>query len=189
MSKGVYSRSEHRVLTWTPASLLPPPIPFPLPSIPHQVLAVGCKRLWRLHWTHRFDMIILGASIASYVVIGIPGNRRALYVDKHPGLSDLIELPRAMMVLRCVPRSAFVVVLRFFFVPFLFPSHLLSSPFFSLPLLVVTDPGSQSRLFRLPTMLRSLRFYREKTSVLSFLVGSHRMRHICRIAPTVRDTY
>ena len=70
-----------------------------------QVLAVGCKRLWRLHWSHRFDAVILITSMASYLVIGIPGNTRVLYVDNHPGLSDLIELPRAMMVLRCVPRS------------------------------------------------------------------------------------
>lgn len=93
---------------WVPASFCLPPPPL-LTLISHQVLAVGCRRLWRLHWAHRFDLIILGASIASYLVIGIPGSRRVLYVDKHPGLSDLIELPRAMTVLRCVPRSGVVV--------------------------------------------------------------------------------
>lgn len=93
---------------WNPSSFCP----LPLAPISHQVLAVGCRRLWRLHWAHRFDIIILGASIASYLVIGIPGNRRVLYVDKHPGLSDLIELPRAMMVLRCVPLRGVVVVLH-----------------------------------------------------------------------------
>ena len=52
---------------------------------------------------------------------------------------------------------------------FFFPSHLLSSPFFSLSLLVVTQirchiAGSSPPL---PTTVRALHFYREKISALS----------------------
>lgn len=65
-----------------------------------QVLAVGCRRLWRLHWAHRFDLVVLGMCLASYLSVGVPGNTRALYVDRHPALSDVVELPRAVAVLR-----------------------------------------------------------------------------------------
>ncbi|CAM9781465.1 unnamed protein product [Pylaiella littoralis] len=65
-----------------------------------KVLAVGCRGLWRLYWAHRFDLIVLGVCVASYLFVGVPGNRLALFVDRHPGLSDVMELPRAMVVLR-----------------------------------------------------------------------------------------
>ena len=60
---------------------------------------------------------------------------------------------------------------------FFFPSHLLSSPFFSLSLLVVTQirghiAGSSPPL---PTTVRALHFYREKISALSSLVDSRRI--------------
>ena len=59
---------------------------------------------------------------------------------------------------------------------FLFPSHLLSSPFYSLPPSRNSDPGSHSRLFSpLPTTVRALHFYREKISALSSLVDSRRL--------------
>ncbi|CBN80110.1 K+ transporter, Kef-type [Ectocarpus siliculosus] len=67
-----------------------------------KVLAVGGRRLLRLHWAHRFDLIILATCLASYLFVGMPGNRRALYVDHHPLLSDVIELPMALAVLRLV---------------------------------------------------------------------------------------
>eukprot|EP00752_Nemacystus_decipiens_P018420 g16518.t1 len=67
-----------------------------------KVLAVGCRRLWRLHWAHRFDFVVLGTCLASYLFVGVPGNTSALYVDRHPGLSDVVELPRAVTVLRLV---------------------------------------------------------------------------------------
>lgn len=70
-------------------------------SLPRQVLAVGGRRLLRLHWAHRFDLIILVTRLASYLVVGVPGNTRALYVDHHPMLSDVIELPIAIAVFRC----------------------------------------------------------------------------------------
>ena len=66
----------------------------------------------------------------------------------------------------------------FFCPPFLFvPSHLLSSPFFSLSLLVVTQirghiAGSSPPL---PTTVRALHFYHEKISALSYLVDSRRI--------------
>ena len=63
---------------------------------------------------------------------------------------------------------------RFIFFPrhFFFPSHLLSSPFYSLSLLVVTQirghiAGSSPPI---PTTVRALYFYREKISALSSLV-------------------
>ncbi|CAN0312478.1 unnamed protein product, partial [Ectocarpus sp. 12 AP-2014] len=65
-----------------------------------KVLAVGGRRLLRLHWAHRFDLIILVTCLASYLLVGVPGNRRALYVDHHPVLSDVVELPMALAVLR-----------------------------------------------------------------------------------------
>lgn len=74
----------------------------PLRIPTQQALAVGCRRLWRLHWAHRLDLVILVACLASYLAVGVPGNRRALYVDLHPALSDVVELPRAMAVMRCV---------------------------------------------------------------------------------------
>ena len=45
------------------------------------------------------------------------------------------------------------------------------------PILVVTpDQGSNSRLFfPLPTTVRALHFYREKTAITSSLVGSRRI--------------
>eukprot|EP00903_Cladosiphon_okamuranus_P010280 g9732.t2 len=67
-----------------------------------KVLAVGCRRLWRLHWAHRFDLVVLGTCLASYLSVGMPGNTLALYVDRHPDLSDVMELPRALAVLRLV---------------------------------------------------------------------------------------
>ncbi|CAN0026247.1 unnamed protein product [Ectocarpus fasciculatus] len=67
-----------------------------------KVLAVGGRRLLRLHWAHRFDLMILMACLASYLLVGVPGNRRALYVDRHPMLSDVVELPMAIAVLRLV---------------------------------------------------------------------------------------
>ena len=64
-------------------------------------------------------------------------------------------------------------------VRFVFPSHLLSSPFFLVPPSRNWDPGSQSRLFPpLPTTVRALNLYREDSPALSSLVDS------CRIAPT-----
>ncbi|CAM9499373.1 unnamed protein product, partial [Hapterophycus canaliculatus] len=67
-----------------------------------KALAMGCRRLWRLHWAHRFDLIILAACLVSYLSVGVPRNTRALYVDLHPALSDVAELPRAMAVMRLV---------------------------------------------------------------------------------------
>ncbi|CAM9588976.1 unnamed protein product [Ectocarpus sp. 4 AP-2014] len=67
-----------------------------------KVLAVGGTRLLRLHWAHRFDLIILVTCLASYLFVGVPGNRRALHVDHHPVLSDVVELPMALAVLRLV---------------------------------------------------------------------------------------
>ena len=60
---------------------------------------------------------------------------------------------------------------------FFFPSHLLSPPFYSLSLLVVTQirghiAGSSPPL---PTTVRALHFYREKISALSSLVDSRRI--------------
>ena len=60
---------------------------------------------------------------------------------------------------------------------FLLPSHLLSSPFYSLSLLAVTQirghiAGSSPPL---PTTVRALYFYREKISALSSLVDSRRI--------------
>ena len=46
---------------------------------------------------------------------------------------------------------------------------------FSLPPGRNSDPGSHSRLFSLPTPVRALHFYREKTSALSSLVDSRRI--------------
>ena len=67
----------------------------------------------------------------------------------------------------------------FYFISFFFffPSHLLSSPFYSLPLLVVTQirghiAGSSPPL---PTTVRALHFYREKISALSSLVDQRRI--------------
>ena len=70
--------------------------------------------------------------------------------------------------------STVVVRVLPFFSP---PSHLLSSPFFSLSLLVVTQirghmAGSSPPL---PTTVRALHFYREKISALSSLVESRRI--------------
>ena len=67
------------------------------------------------------------------------------------------------------------IVLEFFF--FFSPSHLLSSPFYSLSLLVVTQirghiAGSSPPL---PTTVRALHFYREKISALSSLANSRRI--------------
>ena len=64
----------------------------------------------------------------------------------------------------------------FFFLSF-FPFHLLSSPFYSLSLLVVAQirghiTGSSPPL---PTTVRALHFYREKISALSSLVDSRRI--------------
>lgn len=89
-------------------TLLPPIL------ISEQMLAVGYRRLWR-HWAHRFDLVVLGASIAAYVVSLLPGNSAALYVDSHPCISDLFELPRAMVVLRCVPWYSYRSVGLFFY--------------------------------------------------------------------------
>ena len=67
---------------------------------------------------------------------------------------------------------------RFFSIFFLFfPSHLLSSPFYSLSLLVATQirghiAGSSPPL---PTTVRALHFFREKISALSSLVDSRRI--------------
>ena len=60
---------------------------------------------------------------------------------------------------------------------FFLPSHLLSSPFCSLSLLVVTQirghiVGSSPHL---PTTVRALHFYREKISAVSSLVDSRRI--------------
>ena len=58
-----------------------------------------------------------------------------------------------------------------------FPSHLLSSPFYLLSLLVVTQiRGHIAGSFPpLPTTVRALHFYREKISALSSLVDSRRI--------------
>ena len=68
----------------------------------------------------------------------------------------------------------FLPFLLFFFFP---PSHLLSSPFYSLSLLVVAQirghiAGSSPPL---PTTVRAVHFYREKISALSSLVDSRRI--------------
>ena len=64
---------------------------------------------------------------------------------------------------------------RFFFS--FFPSHSLSSPFYSLSLLVVTQiRGHIAGSFpTLPTTVRALHLYREKISPLSSLVDSRRL--------------
>ncbi|CAM9717141.1 unnamed protein product [Scytosiphon promiscuus] len=67
-----------------------------------KALALGFRGLWRLHWAHRFDLVILVACLSSYLFVGVPGNTRALFVDLHPALSDVVELPRAMAVMRLV---------------------------------------------------------------------------------------
>ena len=64
------------------------------------MLAVGYRRLWRLHWAHRFDLVVLTTCLASYLAVGVPGNTRALYVDRRADLSDVVELSRAVVVLR-----------------------------------------------------------------------------------------
>ena len=59
-----------------------------------------------------------------------------------------------------------------------FSSHLLSSPFYSLPPSRNSDPGSHTvagSCPRLPTTVRALHFYREKISALSSLVDSRRI--------------
>ena len=69
-------------------------------------------------------------------------------------------------------------LLYFVYLLFFFPSHLLSSPFYSPSLLVVTQirghiAGSSPPL---PTTVRALQFfYREKISALSSLVASRRI--------------
>ena len=72
-------------------------------------------------------------------------------------------------------RKAAVLLYSFLF----FSSHLLSSPFYSPSLLVVTQIRGHilnSRLFSpLPTTVRALHFYREKISALSSLVDSRRI--------------
>lgn len=92
---------------YPPSHQIPPPSPPPVTKTPplfvlSQVLAVGLKPLCTAHWANRFDLLILVASTASYVVAGIPGSKRALYIDRRAGISDLVELPRAVRVLRCV---------------------------------------------------------------------------------------
>lgn len=66
-----------------------------------QVVAVGWKPLCRAHWANRFDLLVLGISLASFFPAELPGNRVALLIDGHPVVSDLLELPRAIRVLRC----------------------------------------------------------------------------------------
>ena len=68
---------------------------------------------------------------------------------------------------------------RFLFF-FYFPSHLLCSPFYSLPPSRNSDPGSHNRLFSPPTHYGSCLAYlvfcfREKISALSSLVDSRRI--------------
>ena len=68
------------------------------------------------------------------------------------------------------------MLLRVCFV-FFFPSHLLSTPFYSPSLLVVTQirghiAGSSPPLL---TTVRALHFYREKISAISSLVDSRRI--------------
>lgn len=62
---------------------------------------MGLRRLWRLHWAHRFDLVMLGVSVSAYLIVEMPGSKNALYVDSRPIVSDLLELPRSMMVFRC----------------------------------------------------------------------------------------
>lgn len=66
-----------------------------------QVVAVGWKPLCRAHWANRFDLLVLGISLASFFPAEFPGNRAALLIDGHPLVSDILELPRAIRVLRC----------------------------------------------------------------------------------------
>ena len=74
-------------------------------------------------------------------------------------------------VVRCVTT-------RFFLFYFICIPFIVFAPLFSLPSINSrnSDPGSHSRLFSpLPTTVRALHFYREKTSALSFLVDSRRI--------------
>ena len=62
----------------------------------------------------------------------------------------------------------------FFFLFFVIPFIILAL-LFSLPASRNSDPGPHSRLFSpLPTTVRAFHFYGEKTSALSFLIGSRR---------------
>ena len=63
-----------------------------------------------------------------------------------------------------------------FFFPFFFPSHLLSSPFYSLPPSRNSDPGSHNRLFSPPTHYGScLAFLSREDFCSFFLVDSRRI--------------
>ena len=66
--------------------------------------------------------------------------------------------------------------IKYHFFSFFFPSYLLSSPFCSLSLLVVTQTRSHiaGSFPPIPTTVRALHFYREKISALSSLVDSRR---------------
>ena len=69
------------------------------------------------------------------------------------------------------------VTIRIFYGDFFSPCHLLSSPFYSLSLLAVTQirghiAGSSPPL---PTTVRALHFYHEKISALSSLADSRRL--------------
>ena len=59
--------------------------------------------------------------------------------------------PRWLDYILCTWYTAAVVLLYLFFYFTFFPSHLLSSPFCSLPPSRNSDPGSHSRLFSPPT--------------------------------------
>ena len=77
-----------------------------------------------------------------------------------------------------VPNDALnIYTSKYIYNIFIFPSHLLSSPFYYLSLLVVTQiRGHIAGSFPpLPTTVRALHFYREKISALSSLVDSRRI--------------
>ena len=88
-----------------------------------------------------------------------------------------LSIPSSTQVELCLPTLGGLSSCLFFFIFFfLFPSHLLSSPFCSLPPSRNSDLGSHNRLFSpLSTTVRALHFYREKNSALSSLVDSRRI--------------
>lgn len=65
------------------------------------MIAVGWKPFYQANWVNVFDLVVLHSSLLAFFIGEIPGNRIALILDLHDGVSDLLELPRAMRVLRC----------------------------------------------------------------------------------------
>ncbi|CAM9436438.1 unnamed protein product [Choristocarpus tenellus] len=65
-----------------------------------KVTAIGWKGVLRSHWVNGFDLFVLVVSLIAYGLMAVMGAQTALYVDSHAGLSDWVELPRALRILR-----------------------------------------------------------------------------------------